>query len=131
MPTITDLATDTLTHGGSTRNLHTGEAYNDGVAVGIPGYEQKIPGAATITVDRLTTALAAYLFDLIAKDVFGDSTSVAVGTWVNPDDDTIYVDMVEMHYDLDTALTVATERGELAVFDLGTMTEHRTGVVRA
>lgn len=62
--------------------------------------------------DRLRKGMHAML------DSYGGAVASTLGYW--EDEGTLYVDMGDMHSDLDDALRIAASRGELAIFDTWT-----------
>lgn len=114
---LATLAADTLANGGATRRIRDAHTPTDGVCVGRPG-QGTTWEAALFTVE---TAVSATLRGRIFTG------EACVGTWIN--EGTLYVDIVDRFESLADALAAGRERGELAVFDLATGTEHATGVV--
>lgn len=53
------------------------------------------------------------------------NTGAAVGGWIDKETGLVYVDPVDVIADLSAALSLGKERGEIAIYDLGTRSEIR------
>lgn len=82
-----------------------------------------VPSSGYCVADHGIHAAAFELNDVLS---WLDSEPAAeyVGAWHDVDG-TIYLDVVDVIDDLDTAVRIGRERGEIAIFDLATLTEIR------
>lgn len=105
-----------VANGGSTTSLVTGQDLGGTQTYSVSPYkdrEQVIPGQPT------KEQLAAYVEK--NKDLLS-TPDHALGTWYNPDDGNTYLDVAITVSDKETALRVARENNQLAIFDLRTYT---------
>lgn len=103
---------------GFTISTATGDARTSGFAVGgdpeCP--EVRLSNFADMPSGLLTMHLNNYVD---AVQLYGQGT---VGGWVH--EGALYLDAPTIFFDQEDARSVSRERGELAYFDLDTMTEH-------
>lgn len=105
-----------MANGGSTTSLVTGQDLGGTQTYSVSPYkdrEQVIPGQPT------KEQLAAYVEK--NKDLLS-TPDHALGTWFNPDDGNTYLDVAITVSDKETALRIARENKQLAIFDLRTYT---------
>lgn len=105
----------TIEQGGGTFNPVTlaPVTLTSGYAVAVAALGAKVP------VERFTAnAVAAYVRSV------GSTGGTYLGTWL--DNGTVYLDTVFVTDDYDRAMRVATESGELAIYDFATGQEVRT-----
>ena len=105
----------TLANGGLTINPRNGEVYNgQGYAVG------GVLPSVTVPVNSDWHEMVKD-FVLSNAEIFLNGRPVYLGTWI--DGDVVWLDASEIYEDLDTALTVARERGEKAIWDFANQRE--------
>jgi len=109
MPDMHELAMAlTEPDGGFSIDLKTGEHITAGYAVSIEGHERVLEFATSLD-------LFDYIldnFDALHQDhrVFGG--------WHDPESGLVYLDVSEVYPDFDTAMMLAVERKQEAIFDL-------------
>ena len=109
--TIQETLDTTLTDGGGTFDTATLQPVTDGAwAVGgsMPGTTLRLTDYRAYA-DLLRT-FAEHYIDILA------SGARYVGTWI--DDDLLYIDAIDIIDDTDTAIRLAAERGERAIYHL-------------
>lgn len=108
-----DLIDGALTNGGAT--VWVSEVADHGFLVGLPGR------GCTFTRDERHRDPKSVRRQAVAW-VKGTGRTVEVaatwGSWIDADTGTLYLDLCSHHAELTTALTVAENRGELAVWDV-------------
>lgn len=111
---------DTITNGGATFNLLTGE-YNPktGYMVATSGHELIIPIEQfnQNTVAKYISEKSTMLMGGITNDNY------FLGSWV--DGEKVYLDISEKIDDLNKALLIGSNRKQLAIWDNSTMSEIR------
>jgi hypothetical protein len=83
-----------------------------------------VPSSGYCVADHGISAAALTLDEAIAF-VESDSAAPYFGSWHDSDTGRIYLDVVDVIDSLEIAITIATSRHEIAIFDLDTMTEIR------
>ena len=107
MKNIMELAlAKTIENGGFTNNETVKGRYC--VATGIN--ETILPSVDELTVETLENYQKT-IDKLGVKDY-------TLGTWVNPENNQVYLDTVELFEDYDLAMKKAVERDEIAIYDL-------------
>lgn len=126
---LRNIARTTRTEGGSSTVLATGqplkgngkgEGSGKGYLVGAVPVEGVAFPSKIVPLDKFSIGVVQR-FVASLREAFGESEGLIVGTWVN--DGLVYLDASEVYTNKATALKVATERGELAIWDNKTDTE--------
>lgn len=99
------------TEGGFTYHAPSGSYPDSGVPVGLPEHGQVIPKADL--TDEALERFAADRWELLQEE------GRHLGGWLDTETDQVWLDVSDLHTDLDEALEEARSRGELAVYDLG------------
>lgn len=108
--------------GGFTLDLHSSSFAKEGFAVSVnPERTRTVSGTAD------TTTLVTYIndnWDLLSTE------GKVFGGWVDTESGTTYLDVVTLFDSKEQALDLAVQHGELAIYDLGSGQEIRTGLVK-
>lgn len=117
----TDLILGLISHGGATIDPRTGITPRDGFMVGMAGHGMSSP----VPVDgRHSVALVANWLTS-EHETLSSLNNVYVGSWRDEDGNRDYFDLSLRFSSRDLALAAARQTGELAIFDLATMSEIR------
>lgn len=109
------IACDTLGNGGCTVNVFTGISPSVGYAVSIyPECERRIESHDAAI---LSEAIAAYIVEF--SDILRSAVN-CLGTWDNPEDCLIYLDISAVYQSLEDAIRIGRENSQIAIFDLST-----------
>lgn len=95
----------TLKNGGSTTPL-TNNVESGRYAVAISNFEM------IVTKDLFSYQLVEAYHDLLPKSANGN-----LGTWINPENDKVYLDFSLTYNDLENAVRVAYNNEQLAIYD--------------
>ena len=106
------------TDAGATVDVNGSAGPASGYMVGVPGYGITLP-LSSFTLDDV----AAWVTDTRRHIATADATYL--GAWV--DGDTVYLDVSQRFNDRGVALIVASQRDELAIWDVAAGAEIRTG----
>lgn len=108
--------------GGFTLNLKTGEGWvTEGFAVSLNPERTRV----FINVDTLTlVTFVTDNWDLLRQDGY------MFGAWLDTETGITYLDVVTVLDSKELALDLAVQKGELAIYDLGSGQEIRTGLVK-
>lgn len=83
-----------------------------------------VPTSGYCVADHGISAAALTIDEAIAF-VESDTAAPFFGSWHDSDTGRIYLDVVDVVDSLEIAIAIGTARHEIAIFDLGTMTEIR------
>lgn len=107
--------------GGSSTNLATGQNLSGASAYAVSPYKSR-----ERVVDGQLTADALHKYARDNADLLGDATH-ALGTWYDTASGKTFLDVSVTTPDMQSALRLARETDQLAIFDLRTATEIRLG----
>lgn len=111
----------TETNGGTTLHLMSGEydRYTDGYYVGGLVKGETFPLAGSYAADYTIAAI-----NIISRIPVG-AGETHIGSWLDRETGTVWIDASEHYADRTEALRVAVDRGELAIWDIAANEEVR------
>jgi len=110
---IIGLHEQTIRDGGLTVNIDSAVIINPAHFIGTDAYVVALPGGSVVP-----TFNVGRFVDAVRSQEARNGGHGFIGTWVSGPN--IYVDTVEFIYDRDEAIRTARERGEQAIYNLGT-----------
>lgn len=98
---------------GSTTELQSGVHPTEGWAVALHRYGQEIPEGRNPSADDIKRFVTSRYSALTEPDRF-------LGTWLDPETGSMWLDVVEVHDDFSVAEEIARAGNEIAIFNLAT-----------